>query len=130
MLKSRSITKWSRQDDATKALLESYSEILKALETFESDTTKKAAARCEARGLINTLKKNEIAFLTVFWSYLVQHFSRSSKALQGNDADIALAISQYDSLTDLTSEIRKESDTFFEKFEAATANKQTICYLV
>ena len=34
VIKSLSITKWSRRDDATKALLESYSEILKALETF------------------------------------------------------------------------------------------------
>ena len=84
--------------------------------------TKKSAARCEARGLINSLKKIEIAFLTVFWSYLLQHFSRSSKALQGNDADIALAICQYDSLTDLTSEMRNEADTFFEKFEAAANN--------
>ena len=57
VIKSLSITRWSRRDDATKALLESYSEILKALETFENDTTKKVAARCEARGLINNLRK-------------------------------------------------------------------------
>ena len=44
--------------DAAKALLESYSEILKALQSFERDVTKKSAARCEPRGLINSLKKN------------------------------------------------------------------------
>ena len=102
--------------------MESYSEILKALETFESDSTKKVSARCEARGLMKNLEKFETAFLTVFWSYLLQHFSRSSKALQGNDTDIALAISQYDSLTDLTSEMRTEADKFFEKFEAVAGN--------
>ena len=74
VVKSLSITKWSRRDDACGALQESYSEILEALEKFESDATRKASARCEARGLINSLDKLETAFMTVFLAYLLQIF--------------------------------------------------------
>ena len=64
VVKSLSITRWSRHDDACGALLESYSEILEALEKFESDATRKASARCKARGLMNSLDKLETAFMT------------------------------------------------------------------
>ena len=121
-MKSLSITRWSRRHDACGALLESYSEILEALEKFESDATKKTSARCEARGLMNSLDKLETAFMTVFWAYLLQPFSPSSKALQAADADISLAISLYKAMNELTSEMRTEADKFFGKFEEAAKN--------
>ena len=100
-------------------MLKSYSEILDALEKFESDATRKTSS---ARGLMNSLDKLETAFMTVFWAYLLQHFSRSSKAFQAADADIGRAVSQYEAMNELTSKMRTEADKFFGKFEEAAKN--------
>lgn len=99
--KSLSSTRWSCRDDACKGLLKSWKDIYDTLKSISNDSSEKAITKAEAAGLIKRMTRFETAFMTVFWSSILNRIDVVSKKLQQKDADIGLVIDLYKSLIHL-----------------------------
>ncbi|XP_025421422.1 uncharacterized protein LOC112691394 [Sipha flava] len=114
-LKSLSITRWSARADACRALNASWSEIINSLSLIKNNENEKCITRNEAKGLFKSLQSLETAFLTVFWTYVLEQFNITNKTLQGTAIDIGTASKLYTSLINLIRETRDRFDYFEEQ---------------
>lgn len=121
--KSLSSTRWSCRDDACKGLLKSWKDIHDTLKSISNDSSEKAITKAEAAGLIKRMTRFETAFMTVFWSSILNRINVVSKKLQQEDADIGLVIDLYKSLISFISSSR-ENFTIYEEEAKALIGKQ------
>ncbi|XP_050066296.1 zinc finger MYM-type protein 1-like [Aphis gossypii] len=114
-LKSLLITRWSARADACRALNASWSEIINSLLLIKNNENEKCITRNEAKGLYKSLQSLETAFLTVFWTYVLDQLNITNKTLQGTAIDIGTASKLYASLINLIQENRDSFDYFEEQ---------------
>lgn len=100
-LKSLSITRWSACADACRALNASWSEIINSLSLIKNNENEKCITRNEAKCLCTNLQYFETAFLTFFWTFVLEQFNITNKTLQGIAIDIGTASKLYVSLINL-----------------------------
>ncbi|XP_014492284.1 52 kDa repressor of the inhibitor of the protein kinase-like [Vigna radiata var. radiata] len=112
ILQNLSKTRWSARSDACVALFESYWEVISALFDVEEDDQQNPNAKCEAKGIRLKLESFEMAFMVVFWGFLLERFNLTNKLLQDPEIDIFTAVQLYDSLIALISESREKFDGF------------------
>ena len=112
VLKSLSDTRWEAHAMATKAILNSYSNILDALDCIANDDTKKGEARKEAESIANKMHELEFAFMLNFWGEILQNFHRVSQYLQSEDVNLQTCANLYESLSNQLSASRNEFDKY------------------
>ncbi|XP_050064885.1 52 kDa repressor of the inhibitor of the protein kinase-like [Aphis gossypii] len=114
-LKSLLITRWSARADACRALNASWSEIINSLLLIKNNENEKCITRNKDKGLYKSLQSLETAFLTVFWTYVLDQLNITNKTLQGTAIDIGTASKLYASLINLIQETRDSFDYFEEQ---------------
>ncbi|XP_075396922.1 zinc finger MYM-type protein 1-like [Tenrec ecaudatus] len=98
---------------ATSAILESYTQILEALEDIVEDPAQKGNTRREAENLANKMQRLECVFMLVLWNNILQHFHWLSQALQDSEVNLKTCTHLYQSLTGYSQSLRQD----FERFE-------------
>ena len=98
-LKRLSGTRWAERADATQALYQSYSKVVKLLEKIAVDPAFKADARLQAAGFAKTMKKLETCFMIIFWNKVLQQFQKTSASLQAEDLCLNTAYCMLESLS-------------------------------
>ena len=107
-------TRWSARAYATKALVKGYDEINAALEEIHTEEDEKPEAKYEAGILASDMDRLEIRILAALWHQILQHFHRTSQALQSANQDLNSTIALFESLIEFVQSLR----TRFEEFEA------------
>ena len=97
---------------ATSAILESYSKILDALESIAEDHSQKGETILEAENIGNKMQELEFVFMLVMWNEILQHFKRTSQALQHKELDLKTCKILYQSLAHHLHTLRNESEKF------------------
>ena len=98
--KHLSNTRWEAHAKATEAILESYSAITNALSHLDSDVSEKGDTRLHANKLLQKMEKLEFVFMLHFWTRVLGHFHRVSKALQKSQLLLSTCAQLYNSLID------------------------------
>uniref|UniRef100_G3TY18 TTF-type domain-containing protein n=1 Tax=Loxodonta africana TaxID=9785 RepID=G3TY18_LOXAF len=116
LLKCLSDSRWEAHAVATSAILESYPQILDALDDIAEDQTQKGDTRREAANIANRMQTLEYVFMLVMWNHILQHFHWTSQALQDSEVNLQTCTDLYRSLTGYLHNLRED----FEKFEKTT----------
>ena len=98
--------------------MQSYSKILDALESIAEDHSQKGETILEAENIGNKMQELEFVFMLVMWNEILQHFHRTSQALQHKELDLKTCENLYQSLADHLHTLRND----FEKFENISKN--------
>jgi len=77
-----STTRWSCRADATKALMQGYTHIVRALERISDDHDEMAEVRRKARGLHDRMCMLETGIYEIFWNDILERVNVTSKMLQ------------------------------------------------
>ena len=106
--------RWSCRADATKALVNGYSQIRDTLHKMAQDKGEPAEVRCKATGLHKRMLLLEIAIYALFWNDILQRTDATNKALQNPNVDINTAVASMQSLTRFV-EYKREQYGDYEK---------------
>ena len=98
-LKRLSGTRWAERADATQALYQSYSKVVKLFEKIAVDPAFKADAQLQAAGFAKNMKKLETCFMIIFWNKVLQQFQKTSASLQAEDLCLNTAYCMLESLS-------------------------------
>lgn len=110
--KRLSDTRWSAHSDATRALVDGYSEIMDVLDEIANDEQLNSETRNTAETLHQTMCTLEIGFYAGFWSTVLGRFDRTSKTLQSQATDLNTAVQLLKSLASFVQSLRDQFDTF------------------
>lgn len=119
VLKRINTTRWSCRADATKALMQGYSQIASVLEKLSSDEDEMPEVRCKANGLHERMCMLETGIYTVFWNHILERFNCTSKLLQDSQLDLNSAVAAVKSLKSF---VQSKRDCFSD-YEREGANK-------
>lgn len=81
-VKSLSETRWAARASATSTFYEEYRNIYAGLTEFSNGEKVKPEIRCKAKGLQKNVERFETAYLSTFWSTILERFNCVSKRLQ------------------------------------------------
>lgn len=137
VLQSLSKTRWSARNDACRALKENWPAILETLQLIENDSNEKPSCRGEASALRSMLETLEMAFLSIFWSSVLERFKKVSTKLQYETVILSKVRGYFRSLADFVTELRydfdrletlaKEKSGLYEyKYESQRKRKRTL----
>ena len=112
VVKSLSDTRWEAHAVATNAILDSYCEIVDALESIADDSSQKGETVREAENIVGKIQEFEFVLMLVIWNEILRHFNNTSKALQSAKTHLAVCARLYQSLADYLVTIRNEFDRF------------------
>lgn len=112
ILKSLSDTRWAAHSAATSAILESFSEIIDALESIADDQSQKGDTMQEAASLANKMMELEFVLMLVIWQDILQHFHKTSTALQQEELNLAVCGNLYQSLAFYLTDMRDHFDKY------------------
>jgi hypothetical protein len=96
--KRLSDTRWSARADALRSLSLHYDTYKSALQTLGKNKLQKNETRTDAVNLVKKLVKRETAFLTSFWSTILERINETSKLLQSETIDLGTAVALLKSL--------------------------------
>lgn len=113
VLKKLSNTRWEAHAVATDAILNSYSQILDALDSISEDRDQKGETRQEAMNIANKMQEFEFVFMVTMWNDILQQFHRTSQALQSSELNLQVCADLYKTLTIYLQNLRER----FEEFE-------------
>ena len=116
-------TRWAERADATRAIHQNYSGVMELLLKISEDPNFKAEVRVQAEGFLNTMKKLETGFMTVFWDKILQKFQQNSAALQAEDLCLNRAYSLLESLSSFVESLRSEFSSFEQQAKSLTGNE-------
>ena len=117
--KSLSKTRWEAHSRATRAILDSYDEIISALHQLHTDTTEKGETRNQAINILNKMEELEFMVMLNLWSYLLDEFHKTSQSLQDPRISLDVCRKLYASLSDFV----KGSRDLFYQFEEQAKEK-------
>ncbi|KAL4105050.1 hypothetical protein QTP88_020340 [Uroleucon formosanum] len=115
VLKKLSDTRWSCRAEATKAIVEGYSEIEEALTSISSDIEQKDIVRNEATHLLQKMSSLETALFATFWNDILERFNATNKMLQDPKMVLESAMRALESLKLFVESKRND----FDKYEEA-----------
>ncbi|XP_046597644.1 zinc finger MYM-type protein 1-like [Neodiprion lecontei] len=98
VLKKLSDTRWSCRAEATKAIVDGYSEIEEAVTSISSDKEQKEITRNEAAHLLQKMSSLETALFAIFWNDILERFNATNKMLQDPQMILELAMRALESL--------------------------------
>lgn len=110
-VKNLSATRWSARDDACHSLFKNCDNIMDALYKISNNKNEKPSTKCEAIGLLKKLKRFETAFMTVFWTDILERLNKTNKKLQSVNIDLITVVDLYQSLIHYVESLRNE-DSF------------------
>ena len=113
--KSLSKTRWEAHSRATRAVLDSYDEIISALHQLHTDTTEKGETRNQAINILNKMEELEFMVMLYLWSYLLDEFHKTSQSLQDPKISLDVCRKLYASLSDFVKSSRDSFDHFEEQ---------------
>ena len=105
-MKRLSDKRGSTHADAVKALCHGYTEIQTALVEIAQDKDQHRDAAHEAESLSKKMDKLETKFLTILWNDFLGRFNETSKTLQKEDMDLAVAVNLIQPLKLYVNDIR------------------------
>lgn len=114
-----STTRWSCRADATKALMQGYTHIVRALERISDDHDEMAEVRRKARGLHDRMCMLETGIYTIFWNDILERVNVTSKMLQDSQLNLNCAVAAVKSLEHFTESKRD----CFDDYERRGADK-------
>ncbi|XP_068994056.1 zinc finger MYM-type protein 1-like [Neodiprion pinetum] len=115
VLRKLSDTRWSCRAEATKAIVDGYSEIEEALASISSDKEQKDIARNEAAHLLQKMSSLETALFAIFWNDILERFNATNKMLQDPQMILESAMRALESLKSFVESKRND----FDKYEEA-----------
>ncbi|KAL4090089.1 hypothetical protein QTP88_024990 [Uroleucon formosanum] len=110
--KSKSVTRWSANAEAVKALFLSYENINEALRKIQNDTSQKQSTRHQASCLSSILGHLETGIMCELWHNILEPFNKCSKSIQSGIIDLYTAINLIESLKIVLQNIRNQYDEY------------------
>lgn len=124
VLKKLSDTRWSCRAEATKAIVEGYSEIEEALTSISSDIEQKDIVRNEATHLLQKMSSLETALFATFWNDILERFNATNKMLQDPKMVLESAMRALESLKLFVESKRNDFDKYEEAAKKISHNDQ------
>ena len=110
-------TRWASKADATKALVQGYKYIGRALIKIANDQEQLAVVRCKARGLHERMELLETGIYAVFWNEILDRVNATSKVLQSSSLYLNTAVTAVKSLIGFV-ESKRECFSHYEQLGA------------
>ena len=111
-------TRWEAYAKATEVVLESYSAITDALSHLYSDVNEKGDTRLQANNILQKMGELAFVFMLCFWTRVLRHFRKVSKANQKSQLLLSTCASLFSSLQDFLSKIREDCDELEQQAKA------------
>ena len=103
-------TRWSCRAEATKAIVNGYSEIKDALTSISSDKEQTDIVRIEATHLLEKMSGHETALFAIFWNDILVRFDATTKILHDPKMMVESAMRALESLKLFVESKRDEFD--------------------
>ncbi|XP_013793798.1 uncharacterized protein LOC106477819 [Limulus polyphemus] len=115
-------TRWKAHAKATEAILESYRAITDALSHLYSDVIEKGDTRLQANYLMQKMEELEFVFMLHFWTRVIRHFHKVSKAIKKSELLLSTCECLYSSLQNFLSKVREDFDELEQQAKAILPN--------
>lgn len=126
VLKKLSDTRWSCRAEATKAIVDGYSEIKEALTSISSDEEQKSLVINEATHLLEKMCSLETALFAIFWNDILERFNATNKILQDPKMILESAMNALESLKSFVESKRGEYDKYEEAAKRLSNTNQYV----
>ena len=114
-MKNLSETRWSAWEDTCKALNQNWDSVKLSLCDISENINEKSVTQNEALGLLRSINRFEVTFMSLFWSDLLQRFNVVIKYLQSVNIDVCTVCDQYETLIQYVINLR--SDDMLHHYE-------------